>query len=131
MNEQVRRRSYRSDPDQLAAVRRFVAECLPGCPALDDAILLFDEVAGNAMTHTASETVEVVVRHTDEVVRGEVYDQGANQVPTRVRLPEPQSESGRGLFLVELLAKEWGTGPTSTGKVVWFELYAPGCGLSR
>ena len=35
-------------------------------------------------------------------------------------------EGGRGLFLVDRLARRWGATRVSTGKVVWFEQPLPG-----
>ncbi|MFF9573418.1 ATP-binding protein, partial [Streptomyces sp. NPDC014685] len=34
-------------------------------------------------------------------------------------------EGGRGLFLVNRLARRWGATRLSTGKVVWFEMSLP------
>jgi hypothetical protein len=40
-----------------------------------------------------------------------------------LRDPSPDSESGRGLLLVDRLARRWGARPAGDGgKVVWFEL---------
>ena len=33
-----------------------------------------------------------------------------------------ESESGRGLLLLDRLATSWGSRPSGTGKVVWFEV---------
>nr|MDT0525218.1 ATP-binding protein [Streptomyces sp. DSM 41633] len=38
----------------------------------------------------------------------------------------PEDESGRGLQLVALSSRSWGTRPGDTGKTVWFELAVPG-----
>ena len=46
-----------------------------------------------------------------------VWD-GSDQMPVR-QDSGPDAESGRGLLLVDALAKEWGTNRTHDGKVVW------------
>ncbi|MFE7478282.1 ATP-binding protein, partial [Streptomyces sp. NPDC057575] len=38
------------------------------------------------------------------------------------RRARDMDEGGRGLFLVNRLAKRWGAARLSTGKVVWFEI---------
>lgn len=56
--------------------------------------------------------------------RVEVAD-ASDAVPVRQPDPGPgaESESGRGLVLVEALAADWGTYPRKyVGKVVWFTL---------
>jgi hypothetical protein len=45
-------------------------------------------------------------------------------------LPDDLEESGRGLYLVDALARAWGSRRTSTGKVVWFELEGDGFGAA-
>ncbi|WP_431034811.1 ATP-binding protein [Streptomyces sp. P6-2-1] len=53
-------------------------------------------------------------------VRVAVTDESA-EVPFR-SAPHPCDESGRGLFLVDVLACSTGTTPTPPGKHVWAEL---------
>ncbi|MGW7434612.1 ATP-binding protein [Streptomyces sp. NPDC054849] len=43
----------------------------------------------------------------------------------QARFAAPDAESGRGLLLVDSLAKSWGTVPTAEGKAVWFSLPLP------
>jgi hypothetical protein len=40
--------------------------------------------------------------------------------------PTPESESGRGLILLDALADRWGTSPMDDGKTVWFAVRAGG-----
>jgi serine phosphatase RsbU (regulator of sigma subunit) len=40
----------------------------------------------------------------------------------RIRTAAETDEGGRGLYLVDRLAKRWGSRPTRDGKVVWFEV---------
>jgi PAS domain S-box-containing protein len=50
----------------------------------------------------------------------EVFD--ADLRMPRIRSAEETDEGGRGLYLVDQIASRWGTRPTKTGKVVWFEM---------
>ncbi|MDT3724366.1 ATP-binding protein [Streptomyces sp. DSM 41972] len=43
----------------------------------------------------------------------------------RPGLPDPCSESGRGLFLVAALADRYGVEPTAVGKCCWAEIALP------
>jgi anti-sigma regulatory factor (Ser/Thr protein kinase) len=57
-------------------------------------------------------------------LRVEVTDH-SNRLPD-IRPIDPDSENGRGLFIVETLADRWGHETMDTGgKTVWFELVAP------
>ncbi len=40
----------------------------------------------------------------------------------RIRVAGENDEGGRGLYLVEQLARRWGSRPTDEGKAVWFEM---------
>src|SRR5215475_3503444 len=40
----------------------------------------------------------------------------------RVRSADETDEGGRGLYLVDQIARRWGSRPTRNGKVVWFEM---------
>lgn len=50
----------------------------------------------------------------------EVFDQDL-RLP-RIRRAEAEDEGGRGLYLVDQLARRWGSRPTQEGKAVWFEV---------
>nr|WP_165974680.1 ATP-binding protein [Nonomuraea deserti] len=83
--------------------------------------LLVSEVVTNALTHT-DEPVHVRLSDRDGVLRVEVEEHGASTPLPPARLSGPDEESGRGLFLLETLSREWGVDYTRTGKVVWFEV---------
>ncbi|MDP8954538.1 MAG: ATP-binding protein [Actinomycetota bacterium] len=117
-----------ADPVSVSAARRFVVEALvaSGRPGDADTVeLLVSELVTNAVLHARSRT-ELVVQVEGETLRVEVRDTSCN-VPT-VRAHGRESETGRGLELVELLSDRWGAeldeGPEAggDGKSVWFEL---------
>ncbi|MES5818593.1 SpoIIE family protein phosphatase [Streptomyces sp. RG80] len=89
--------------------------------ASDTAELLVSEVVTNAVRY-ASRPLTLRLLRTD-VLRCEVTDD-------EPRLPvlgqaRATDESGRGLYLVNRMARRWGATRLSSGKVVWFELDRP------
>jgi serine phosphatase RsbU (regulator of sigma subunit) len=115
-------RRFRGDAASAPAARRFAADILVawGQHALvDNACLLLGEVITNAVQHTVG---DVSVRLTlAERLHVEVRDR-SDRRPDK-RAVDPDSETGRGLHIVEVLAQAWGFEPLqSGGKVVWFEL---------
>ncbi|GGU36961.1 SpoIIE family protein phosphatase [Streptomyces lavendofoliae] len=84
----------------------------------DSVELLVSEVVTNAVRY-AERPVTLRLLRTD-VLRCEVGDDSP-QLP-RQRRARDTDEGGRGLFLVNRLARRWGATRLSTGKVVWFEL---------
>ncbi|WP_190068522.1 SpoIIE family protein phosphatase [Streptomyces lanatus] len=93
-----------------------------GLEELTDSVeLLVSEVVTNAVRYT-SRPVTLRLLRTD-VLRCEVGDD-VPQLP-RLRQARATDEGGRGLYLVNRLARRWGATRLSTGKVVWFELNRP------
>ncbi|MEW1723548.1 ATP-binding SpoIIE family protein phosphatase [Streptomyces sp. NPDC093109] len=84
----------------------------------DSVELLISEVVTNAVRY-AERPVTLRLLRTD-VLRCEVGDDSP-QLP-RQRRARDTDENGRGLFLVNRLARRWGATRLSSGKVVWFEL---------
>lgn len=86
---------------------------------LSDAVeLLVSEVVTNAVRY-AERPITLRLLRTD-TLRCEVGDD-VPQLP-RLRQARATDEGGRGLYLVNRLARRWGATRLSTGKVVWFEL---------
>ena len=118
------RLALRPLPASAAVARRFVDETLGGwgCAALVDASrLLISELVTNAVLHARTD-IEVVVRLVRTGVRVEVHD-GSASAPV-VRRYDDEAMTGRGLSLVDELARRWGVDRTDGGKAVWFELDA-------
>ncbi|MGW2841955.1 ATP-binding SpoIIE family protein phosphatase [Streptomyces sp. NPDC001493] len=88
----------------------------------DEVELLVSEVVTNAVRY-AERPVTLRLLRTD-ILRCEVGDDSP-QLPRQRRARETD-ESGRGLFLVNRLARRWGATRLSTGKVVWFEMATGG-----
>ncbi|WP_244177828.1 ATP-binding SpoIIE family protein phosphatase [Streptomyces atriruber] len=90
-----------------------------GLEDLTDSVeLLVSEVVTNAVRY-ASRPITLRLLRTD-VLRCEVGDD-VPQLP-RLRQARATDEGGRGLYLVNKMARRWGATRLSTGKVVWFEL---------
>ncbi len=109
-------------PASIASVRRFaVAACrAAGHPDLSDAVaLLVSEVATNALVHAEGD-VQVRVESRGDVLRVEVADE--SPLMPQPRAAGPLEEGGRGLALVETLARSWDVTPQGHGKIVWFEV---------
>jgi anti-sigma regulatory factor (Ser/Thr protein kinase) len=85
----------------------------------DIAELLVSELVTNAINHGRT-TCLLELTATSTVLRAAVADDGGGA--PQLRYAGPEAESGRGLAIVEALASRWGVEPTSSGKVVWFEL---------
>jgi serine phosphatase RsbU (regulator of sigma subunit)/anti-sigma regulatory factor (Ser/Thr protein kinase) len=85
---------------------------------IDPVELLVSEIVTNAVRHT-SQRVTLRLLRTD-VLRCEVVDDEPS-LP-RARQPNSTDETGRGLYVVNRIARRWGVSRLSTGKVVWFEL---------
>ncbi|WP_432134782.1 MULTISPECIES: SpoIIE family protein phosphatase [unclassified Streptomyces] len=114
------------DPEVSAPgqARRLARRALDrwGLEELSDSVeLLVSEVVTNAVRY-ASRPVTLRLLRTD-VLRCEVGDD-VPQLP-RLRQARATDEGGRGLYLVNRLARRWGATRLSTGKVVWFELVRP------
>jgi len=108
--------------------RAFVDGILgPGHPRGDVARLLVSELVTNAVQHTQSRrpggTVTVVVIDLAGGLRVEVIDEGSARSVPVVR-DDLCGTDGRGLFLVESLADEWGYQRDTGGTTVWFRLAA-------
>jgi anti-sigma regulatory factor (Ser/Thr protein kinase) len=115
--------------DSVPMARRFVRSRLvdgaaDGSVDLDTATLLVSEVVTNAILH-ARTSVTLTVDVADEVVRITVRD--GSPVRPRLHSFAPTSATGRGLRLLDRLAKRWGVeaDPVTGGKIVWFEVGEP------
>ena len=91
---------------------------------IDEVRLLVSELVTNAIVHAVG-PCGLTLRIGADSIRVEVADTGGGGL--QLRRPEPTESSGRGLLIVDTLARDWGVvhdGQT-VGKTVWFELAAP------
>ncbi|MFI7012670.1 ATP-binding protein [Streptomyces sp. NPDC050164] len=91
---------------------------------LDPAAQLIAELSTNAATHgrIPGRDFRLLLYVVSDTLRIEVTDTRDDRLPTP-QLPTPESESGRGLLLVDALADRWGVTPgLPPRKTVWAEL---------
>lgn len=122
------------EPASAGAARALVAGQLDRWE-LDDPdgsiVLLVSELVTNAVRHAgtpveltmavAEGTVEIGVADSDPRIVSHLRPDQRGETDRTIAW---QSESGRGLFLVDVLAEEWGTEHFSAGKQVWFRMSA-------
>ncbi|MFF4233608.1 ATP-binding protein [Streptomyces sp. NPDC001820] len=114
------------DPSSVPEARRLARQQLTDW-ALDEQIedteLLVSEVVTNALRHAWGPirlTFCLSSRHGG--LRCEIED--ANPAEPLGRHADEHDEEGRGLHMLNLLTRCWGSDHTHAGKVVWFELRA-------
>ena len=110
-------------PAEAQKARRHVADVCGDLPSnvLETAKLLTSELFTNALDHSEGAiTLSVVLESSG--LRVEVTDHAAG-APV-VREVDLEDEHGRGMLLVDSMAKAWGAGryPRGRGKYVWFTL---------
>lgn len=103
--------------------RRFVRDTLEPLEVpdatIEDAELVATELVTNSVMHAHSPVV-FSIEYADGRVRLRVADNSA--VRPVVRSAAPDAATGRGLFIVEQLASQWGVDLQRDGKSVWVEL---------
>jgi anti-sigma regulatory factor (Ser/Thr protein kinase) len=91
---------------------------------LDPARQVIAELSANAAEHgrIPGRDFRLLLYVVADTLRIEVTDTRDDRLPTP-RLPTPESESGRGLLIVDALADRWGVTPgLPPRKTVWAEL---------
>ena len=84
---------------------------------MDRAVLVANELVTNAVAHARTE-----IRLRLELRGDRLHIAVRDGSPGLLRLvaPDPQAEGGRGLWLIEQLARSWGVNRhPDGGKVVW------------
>nr|WSX77538.1 ATP-binding protein [Streptomyces sp. NBC_00899] len=116
-----------SDLSEVGRARREVRECLVAWrqdEAADSVLLVLSELVGNALRHAPSSITELTVTTGSDEVLLEVRD-GSRKPPAMNPHPDPYGETGRGLALVDVLARDWGWMPHADGtKTTWAVLPA-------
>ncbi|MGW5735803.1 MULTISPECIES: SpoIIE family protein phosphatase [Streptomyces] len=122
-DEDVARWRLARDPSEVGRARELVGDQLRrwSRPALvETAELLVGELVTNAVRHSRGPRVGLRLVRSGTTLICEVEDDDPT-LPTLLNAG-PADEFGRGLRIVSVLAKEWGTSRTASGKTVWFEL---------
>ncbi|WP_460336581.1 ATP-binding protein [Actinoallomurus acanthiterrae] len=116
---------FPATPESVADARQWLTDLLGGAhPACDDAVLLLSEAFTNGVRHSRGDTITVTAYAREGNVRVEVIDQGGDTLPHYVE--DPYGECGRGLPIMQALAREWGFEVLENGHVnVWFDVAGP------
>ena len=117
------RRVFPGEGSQLGVLRRWLESLLPEGPARDDVACVANELATNAVVHTASGhggwfAVEITWHRA--VVRVAVADCGAPRGPRMI--DDPAGEHGRGLLVVRSLSGRTGVCGDHRGRLVWADV---------
>ncbi len=88
--------------------------------SIDTTALLVSELVTNAVKYGRG-PITVSLEHVGPVLRIGVADTELDRLP-QPRLAAASDTSGRGMFLVEAMARNWGWAVDETSKTVWAEL---------
>ncbi|MFF1512862.1 ATP-binding protein [Streptomyces sp. NPDC058305] len=117
--------AFLAEPEEVAVLRRIVRLHLEGCGLLgitDAAELCVSELVSNIITHVGVGTPATLAISMNGVrLRIEVHDPDTRALPTLLDA-NADSESGRGMALVEGAADRWGVQLTPDRKITWCEL---------
>jgi anti-sigma regulatory factor (Ser/Thr protein kinase) len=124
------RRTYSGDPNTPNDARHFCVAQLESAfsgasdaqTLVEDLELVVSELVTNAVEAGPTDVQLALDIHRDHV-RLAVTDSAPGVA--RQRSPGPESESGRGLLIVDRLARSWGVDYLDRGKRVWAELAVP------
>ena len=124
-----------AEPVSVPAARQFVTDGLSAWGELDvvdDVRLCVSELAANAALHAGGDFMDVSLERLPDAVRVQVSDEGQTplddlraQALLNERagaVPDSTVTTGRGLFLVEALAKAWGVVATDRGTLIWADV---------
>jgi serine/threonine-protein kinase RsbW len=116
--------AFPPDAAQVRRMRMITEASLQLCgtcaPLTENVLLAVSELVTNAVRHGHG-TVVLRVSWLAEELRIEVCD--GNPSPATLRLAGVEDEAGRGLFLVAVLARNWGVSPD--GRTTWCTFRLP------
>lgn len=115
-------------PTEIAAgrkqTRRELSHLGVEVPAtVDDAELIMSELLSNVVRHVGG-SAWVSIQRLPDRLRLEVADSGTEET-LEMPTTDVLDDKGRGLFLIDSVAHEWGVLPSPEGKTVWAELELP------
>jgi anti-sigma regulatory factor (Ser/Thr protein kinase) len=111
-----------ADAAAIGHARSFTAAFLRdhGVAGLSDTVvLLVSELVTNALLHSSS-SAELRLLLTKSDLRVEVRDK--SPATPYVKQYSDTATTGRGMLIVDTLAKSWGAKAENSGKVVWFTM---------
>ena len=113
-------RGFVAGIEQVRTARSFAQGAL-GAWGLEssEVVLVVSELSANAVRHAKSAFI-LALSFTGTTLTVEVTD-ASPALATMARRPD-DGTSGRGLLIVDHLARAWGSHPTGSGKTVWAEL---------
>ncbi|MFG3323649.1 ATP-binding protein [Streptomyces sp. NPDC048171] len=119
---------HRKDALRVGTMRRIAAAKLRYCgleAMTDDVMLIVSELLTNALQHSGATEISLIITVADGALRVRVRD--GMPTPAAPQRPGLTAESGRGLLLVDAVAKEnggtWGT--SEAGAETWCCLPLP------
>jgi anti-sigma regulatory factor (Ser/Thr protein kinase) len=116
---------FTAEPKEVAGLRRVIRVHLTlwGLPhVIPAAQLCISELVSNVINHVGEGTdAELRVSLRDTRLRIEVQDVGGDALPTP-RRPGADTETGRGLLLLDAFTEDWGVILAGSGKRTWCEL---------
>jgi anti-sigma regulatory factor (Ser/Thr protein kinase) len=116
-------RDFPGGEDQVRQVRHWIEDLLPQCDPLAEIVLLASELCTNAVMHTRSGNAggrfTVDVEWAPWAARVVVGDQRSLTAPAKTEDATWAAEHGRGLWLVDELADDWGTASHPGHRWTW------------
>lgn len=119
-----RSRELPATPAAVPEVRALLREVLDRsvmAHRLEDGVLALSELVTNALLH-GRDPISARLVLDEQTLRVVVRD--ANPVSPSISMLDQTAVTGRGLLLISAVSDGWGVEPSSSGKVVWFELLA-------
>lgn len=114
--------TFPASGEQIALARTFLKKNLEKHPACETAVLLASEVATNSLRHSGTRFFGLTAtRIAGDVLRIVVIDEGRAGIP-HLQNTSADAEGGRGMSIVDTLARRWGViRQPGVGVAVWFE----------
>lgn len=131
MSPQIIDISLPSTLQAAGQARRALSTCVSDRDLADEGSLLLSEAVANAVEHTESDRLRLVIRHDTATgalmcavrdasaeVAGRTGSPGAG--PAVEAVDSAVCESGRGLGIIDALSAAWGISTDGFGKWLWF-----------
>jgi anti-sigma regulatory factor (Ser/Thr protein kinase) len=122
---------FRAVPENLRRIRRALEGMGLPDQVILDGTLLTTELVTNSIRHAGlgpDDYIDVAAAWSGTVLRVIVRDSGSGALPSGFEAgsirPSPGGQSGWGLYLVDKLARSWGTNLEGSAGF-WFELEYP------